>query len=72
MPLTEDDVHVALSDPVLQRLDFRVAGIHVSGEAYAKINELIEDEQILVVPGTDPLRGEYDPGTDTMTTRGLD
>ena len=71
MPLTEDDAIRALTDPILQRMDFWVDNIHVRGEAYARIAELITDEQILVVSGTDPGRGEYNPSTDTITTRNV-
>jgi outer membrane protein OmpA-like peptidoglycan-associated protein len=71
MPLTEDDAIRVLTDPILQRMDFWVDNIHVRGEAYAKIAEFITDEQILVVSGTNPLRGEYNPSTDTITTKNV-
>lgn len=69
MALTEDDVRLALSDPVLQRMDFWVDSVHVRGEAYTKIADLIEDEQILVVPGTDPNHSEYFFESDTIMTQ---
>ena len=54
MALTDIDVISALNDPVLQRMDFRVAGVHVRGAAYATIADLIDREQILVVSGNNP------------------
>jgi len=70
--LTDIDVISALSDPVLQRMDFRVAGVHVRGGAYATISDLIDREQILVVSGNDPKFAHYNPQTDTITTQKAD
>jgi outer membrane protein OmpA-like peptidoglycan-associated protein len=69
MPLTEIDVLRTLSDPVLKQIDFHLDSMHIRGEAYQKIYELIDDEQILVVEGKDPNRATYDPGADTITTQ---
>jgi len=71
MPLTDDDAIRTLTDPILQRMDFWVDNIHVRGEAYARIADLITDEQILVVSGTDPSRGDYNSSTDTITTKNV-
>jgi outer membrane protein OmpA-like peptidoglycan-associated protein len=72
MALDEKDVRGVLSDPVLRRMDFWVDNIHVLGSSYTKIADLIEDEQILVVPGTDPLNAQYDDASDTLTTQKVD
>jgi outer membrane protein OmpA-like peptidoglycan-associated protein len=69
MPLTSEDVLGVLSDPVLQRMDFWVDSIHVRGEAYSAIADLIDREQILVVSGDDPDHSQYDSRTDTITTQ---
>src|SRR5262245_54914450 len=69
MPLTEDDVRRALSDPILQKLDFWVDNVHIRAEAYNEIEDLIYREQILVVAGTNPNLGHYQPRTDTITPR---
>ncbi|PSJ50778.1 hypothetical protein C7I84_28160 [Mesorhizobium ephedrae] len=69
MPLSDIDVLHALSEPVLQKMDFTVDGLHIRGEAYRKIFELIRDEQILVVVGDNPGLATYDPGSDTLTTQ---
>ena len=69
MALTDIDVLRTLSDPVLKRIDFTLDSIHVRGEAYQKIYELIRDEQILVVTGKNPNKATYHPGTDTIETQ---
>ena len=68
MALTEDDVIQALSDPVLRRMDFWVDTVRIQWSKYEKIANLIEDEQILVVPGADPDHSEYNVESDTITT----
>lgn len=69
MALTDDDVIVALSDSVVRRMNFWVDSVHVRGEAYTKVATLIDDEQILVVSGSDPNRAWYDSASDTLTTQ---
>src|SRR4029453_15877076 len=70
MALGEIDGLKTLSDPLLQRMDFFVDdSLHVRGSAYRQIFELIRDEQILVVEGTDPYEAHYDPRSDTLTTQ---
>ena len=54
MALTDIDVLRTLSDPILKQIDFTLDSMHVRGEAYEKIYELVKDEQILVVEGKDP------------------
>lgn len=69
MPLGEFDVIKALSDSLLKRIDFFVDDFHIRVEAYQRISDLIEDEQILVVEGKDPNKSTYNPATDTIATR---
>jgi outer membrane protein OmpA-like peptidoglycan-associated protein len=69
MPLSEWNVLKTLSDPVLERLDFFVDSMHIRGEAYQKIYDLIKDEQILVVEGKNPDKATYKSDTDTLTTQ---
>jgi len=69
MALTNIDVLRTLSDPILKQIDFTLDSIHVRGEAYEKIYELVNDEQILVVEGKDPNKATYNPGTDTIETQ---
>ena len=69
MALTEIDVLRTLSDPVLKQIDFHLDSMHIRGEAYKKIYDLIDDEQILVEVGSNPNRAVYNPGTDTITTQ---
>jgi outer membrane protein OmpA-like peptidoglycan-associated protein len=69
MALTEIDVLRTLSDPLLKQIDFHLDSMHIRGEAYQKIYELIDDEQILVVEGKDPNLAVYNPSTDTITTQ---
>ena len=71
MALGEIDVLKTLSDPLLQQMDFFVDSLHVRGSAYRKIFELIKDEQILVVEGTDPNEAHYDPQSDTIATQNV-
>jgi outer membrane protein OmpA-like peptidoglycan-associated protein len=72
MPLSADDVISVLLDQVPQRIDFYVDSIHVSGDQYRKVAQLIVDEQILVAAGDDPNRAEYNPVSDTITTQRAD
>ncbi|MDQ6432725.1 OmpA family protein [Mesorhizobium sp. LHD-90] len=72
MPLNEMDVLTAVGDAVLNKLDFTVDGLHIRGEAYRKIFELIRDEQILVVSGDDEGLATYSPDTDTIKTQKAD
>jgi len=72
MPLGQNDVLHTLSDPVLQKMDFTVDGLHVRGDAYRKIFELIRDEQILVTQGDEAGLATYDPGSDTLMTQKAD
>ena len=51
MPLGQMDVLTAVGDPVLNKMDFTVDGLHIRGEAYRKIFEYIRNDQILVVTG---------------------
>jgi outer membrane protein OmpA-like peptidoglycan-associated protein len=69
MPLSEYDVLKTLGDPVLQRIDFSMDSMHVRGEAYQKIYDLIKDEQILVVEGKNPDKASYNADTDTIETQ---
>ena len=71
MALKEIDVLKALSDPLLQRMNFFVDSVHVRGTAYQTIFDLIKDEQILVVEGKNPNRATYDPRTDTLETQNV-
>jgi outer membrane protein OmpA-like peptidoglycan-associated protein len=68
MPLTDSDVMNILGDPIVSQIDFWIDNIHVRKDAYDKIADLIEREQILVVSGDDPDRAEYSSRTDTLTT----
>ena len=73
MALREFDVLKTLSDPHLQEMDFFVDNsLHVRGEAYTKIFDLIKHEQILLVEGTNPNRAEYHPDTDTLVMQNVD
>jgi outer membrane protein OmpA-like peptidoglycan-associated protein len=69
MPLTDFDVLQALGDSKLQRLDYWVDNIHIRGEAYMRLFDLVDRQQILVVSGDNPARAEYDAKTDTITTQ---
>ena len=69
MALTEIDVLRTLSDPVLKQIDFHLDSMHIRGEAYKKIYDLIDDEQILVVEGKDPNKATYNPGQTRLRRR---
>lgn len=72
MPLGQMDVLFAVGDVVLSKMDFKVDGAHIRGEAYRKVFEHVRDEQILVVSGDDPGLATYRPDTDTITTQKAD
>ena len=69
MPLGQMDVLTAVGDSVLNKMDFSVDGLHIRGEAYRKIFELIRDDQILVVTGDNEGLASYNADTDTITTQ---
>lgn len=69
MPLGQMDVLTAVGDSVLSKMDFSVDGLHIRGEAYRKIFELIRDDQILVETGDDEGLATYNSETDTLTTQ---
>jgi hypothetical protein len=72
MPLGKGDVLAVLADPVLNRMNFFLDQMHISGPQYALIHQLIEDEQILVKVGEDlkpPVIAEYDAKNDTLETQ---
>jgi outer membrane protein OmpA-like peptidoglycan-associated protein len=69
VPLTPDNVISTLLDPVLQKIDFWVDSVHVRGDAYRRVAQLIYEDQILVVSGDNPKRAEYDSVRDTITTQ---
>src|SRR5687767_6409530 len=50
-------------------MNFSVDSVQVNGEAYQKIWQLIDDEQILVVAGNDPGEAHYNAKTDTIMTQ---
>lgn len=72
MPLGQIDVMMAVGDSVLNKMDFFVDGLHVRGEAYRKIFELIRDDQILVVTGDTEGLATYRSDIDTITTQKAD
>jgi outer membrane protein OmpA-like peptidoglycan-associated protein len=72
MPLGQMDVLTAVGDPVLNKMDFTVDGLHIRGEAYRKIFEYIRNDQILVVTGNNEGLASYNADTDTITTQKAD
>jgi hypothetical protein len=70
MPLSKQDVLDTLADPVLARMDFWVAGLHVSGRQFGWVRTLIEDDDIVVVEGT-VNNAYYNSANNTLTTQGI-
>src|SRR3954468_21835285 len=60
MALTEDDVRRALSDPILQKMDFWIDSIHVRAEASVHLSGV---NGISAKPSLRPARETVDPPT---------
>jgi hypothetical protein len=71
MALTKKDVLDTLADPVIRRMNFWVGNVHVSGDAYDDIRDLIDDESIQVIEGTNPDNAYYNGRDDTLTTQNV-
>jgi outer membrane protein OmpA-like peptidoglycan-associated protein len=71
MPLTKADVLNTLSDPHVSQMDFWVSNIHVHGGAFANIRDLVLDDNIEVVSGTNSVNAYYNAASDTLTTQNV-
>jgi hypothetical protein len=67
MPLTKTDILNTLADPVLNRMDFYVGTVHVYDESFGYVRELILDDNIQLVQGTESNVAYYNASDDTLT-----
>ncbi len=68
MPLKKQDVFDTLNDAVIAQMDFWVGVLHVNSLGYGRVRDLIVDDAIQVVEGTESI-AKYSSSNSTLITQ---